>query len=899
MVVGGTPAPVEWVACGSAAACSDVTIELYSGDMLTVRVVSATPNAQRSFDWTPPDDLAFGSDYRMRVACSDSSFEDFSQYFSVDCTPRPTAPPTPVPSPLPSLTPTASPPHVRIIEPLRPASSKVVLVEPSQRIQFSASVDFGEPTFDVQWWSPDCSVNDTAMFSTPPDSLYLVVKAGQLLAGHRYFFEITGVDSLGRSDKANITVVGNYPPVNGSLWTSPRKGLALATHFELISLGWQDPEHNFPLSYRFAYISGSGDGASVMIGGGKSVEYLNSTMFPYGTNLTLQVAVTDTMGATTNAFDSVLVTEANNIASRIRNTTALIDALISSGDSIAATALIASCSDMLNIASESISEEDNAAAASVRANLLSLLIGANSSSGAEEPSLRAATLELIVGVPSQLDHATQASAVAYTSDILAGISTISEETRSSLMGALSSVVQAGFLKLDSRRRRLANGGSAAYKITTALQSVHLLTLQELAPREEPVSTQSRALSLSTSKASCWLGTCVPTRVHAPALLTVDATSAESSEASFELGEATLKEIVGKAVTCAVDGSAELGMMAVSWETNPHGASEEGSQVENRDITFPRVGNVTSLSVTACGGLVAVENLTSPITVSLPVSSRSEQAASANTSDEVIEGTCKANGKYLVTCSTNVTVNLTCPGVGFRWNVTCPPIVAAPACRFFDDVGGRWGMTGCEVVNASSANNDLTCRCTHLTDFTAMIGLRFGKAKTIVTRTPTQEDLVRSLAVLCILIAIFCTASFVFTRDRRYMAAQRENRITEIWDSVQFQRSLAYLHSFMSEGGQETVLPLSVPAQSAQERDIERAQVLETQRRNAVKQLQALVAPTWQTSFMDYRQRLNYEHPIFILLTPNHATLERSPIVLLRTISLLRECSLTCCMSTEA
>lgn len=188
MVVGGTPAPVEWIARGSAAACSGITIELYSGIMLTVRVVSATPNAQRSFGWTPPDDLAFGSDYRMHVACSDSSFEDFSQYFSVDCTPRPTAPPTPVPSPLPSLTPTASPPHVRIIEPLRPASSKVVLVEPSQRIHFSAGVDFGEPTFDVQWWSPDCSVNDTAMFSTPPDSLYLVVKAGQLLAGHRYFF---------------------------------------------------------------------------------------------------------------------------------------------------------------------------------------------------------------------------------------------------------------------------------------------------------------------------------------------------------------------------------------------------------------------------------------------------------------------------------------------------------------------------------------------------------------------------------------------------------------------------------------------------------------------------------------------------------------------------------------
>ena len=165
-------------------------------------------------------------------------------------------------------------------------------------------------------------------------------------------------------------------------------------------------------------------------------------------------------------------------------------------------------------------------------------------------------------------------------------------------------------------------------------------------------------------------------------------------------------------------------------------------------------------------------------------------------------------------------------------------------------------------------------------------MRSGEARSLVTTAPTKEDIVRSIVILCMLFGMFGTAGYVFLHDKKVIAAKREQRIAAIWDSGNFQRSLEWLHLAMASDGKESDLPRSAPAQTAQERDAERARTLAVQHEKTKQQLDALISPTWKHSLSDFHVSLRHEHAIFVVLSPSHASIERAPIVLLRTISLL-------------
>ena len=48
----------------------------------------------------------------------------------------------------------------------------------------------------------------------------------------------------------------------------------------------------------------------------------------------------------------------------------------------------------------------------------------------------------------------------------------------------------------------------------------------------------------------------------------------------------------------------------------------------------------------------------------------------------------------------------------RVTAGCP--AKEPVCAFWDPLAGEWSSNNCTVVNATRFN--VTCRCTHLTDF---------------------------------------------------------------------------------------------------------------------------------------------------------------------------------------
>jgi hypothetical protein len=120
-------------------------------------------------------------------------------------------------------------------------------------------------------------------------------------------------------------------------------------------------------------------------------------------------------------------------------------------------------------------------------------------------------------------------------------------------------------------------------------------------------------------------------------------------------------------------------------------------------------------------------------------------------------------------------------------------------------------------------------------------LRSGEARSLVTTAPTKEDIVRSIVIICILFGMFGTAGYVFLHGKKVIAAKREQRIAAIWDSGTFQRSLEWLHLAMASDGKESGLPRSAPAQTAQERDAERARTLAVQHEKKKKK-------KWMLSF---------------------------------------------------
>jgi hypothetical protein len=82
----------------------------------------------------------------------------------------------------------------------------------------------------------------------------LSLKGGALAGGggggQQYRFGLTVTDSYGQST-AQVTVLVNAPPVNGSVAAAPHQGYGLVTLFTVTAAGWVDAESHYPLRYTF------------------------------------------------------------------------------------------------------------------------------------------------------------------------------------------------------------------------------------------------------------------------------------------------------------------------------------------------------------------------------------------------------------------------------------------------------------------------------------------------------------------------------------------------------------------------------------------------------------------------------------------------------------------------
>lgn len=296
------------------------------------------------------------------------------------------------------------------------------------------------------------------------------------------------------------------------------------------------------------------------------------------------------------------------------------------------------------------------------------------------------------------------------------LGSISDDARASLVSALSSTIDAGFLLRSSVLRRSSSwwhlvpsddddDDAASGEIQSVLTDVHLLTLKKHCPGEAPVTTRARSLALRSTQAECVLGACQPLVLGSPPLEgNGDGASSdedEDGEASFELSSSTLAEISSLRSGCGgnygeAEASESLGFMSITWGSDPHVIATSLGRSDGL--------NVTSLSVTRCGTEVSVQNLTSRILLHLQ-----GHVEHVGISSNTVSGTCDVVGEFSVRCNaSHELVEVVCPEIGISWDVACPAARAQSMCHFFDATAGVWDDYGCTVLNRSQSN--VLCAC---------------------------------------------------------------------------------------------------------------------------------------------------------------------------------------------
>ena len=561
-----------------------------------------------------------------------------------------------------------------------------------------------------------------------------------------------------------------------------------------------------------------------------------------------------------------------DVLSTLKNSTQHVSELIASGDSMAATTLIASSAELLNQNIDSF--VGLSAARQIRSDLLALSWNATETlrATAETVNLRAATLELIFGVPAQVDGVTQASGVAFAAHIASNATQLPASARQSLVNAFSSIIDAGYLSATVPGRRLSADTPAAVDVISAvLQQIHLLTVQDVAPGEDAVTTSAYLLSLSSSEASCTDDTCPRVEASPPVV-------GPGADALFVLDSATLSEIT--ASSPCLGQKSEVGLMVVQWSLNPY--ANDRPELTTRD-------NVTSLTLTACSEALAVQNLSAPIHVFLPLSdgAKARRRSSDARPARVVSMACEIGGYLEVQCESGHVYNASCPGGDATWNVTCPIVLVSPTCLWFDTAAGRWSDDGCAVVNATTASSDrVACDCGHLTSFVASLDIEFGAGVSVVRSSAhsDEQDFVRAGSVLFIVLAVYVVSFLLLVKDRARLRRAREKHYCACWTSNEYQASVEWIRAAVDDD------PLALDGQehthSSRDSAAEQAKKLGEQHEAAKEQLRHLVAPSLALHLRDFWDAVKREHVIVALLYPDHASFERAPSILMRLISLL-------------
>jgi hypothetical protein len=133
------------------------------------------------------------------------------------------------------------------------------------------------------------------------------LKANVLFPPGSYKFKLTTTDASGSIGLSTVSVLMNSPPSSGSLSIMPSSGFAFETMFTMDAAGWEDAD--LPLTYRFDDLGVLINGEPTQVSTLKrpSFDTFHETLIGSGSNRTVQVVVSDSLGASVNEKASFLV----------------------------------------------------------------------------------------------------------------------------------------------------------------------------------------------------------------------------------------------------------------------------------------------------------------------------------------------------------------------------------------------------------------------------------------------------------------------------------------------------------------------------------------------------------------------------------------------------------------
>ena len=407
----------------------------------------------------------------------------------------------------------------------------------------------------------------------------------------------------------------------------------------------------------------------------------------------------------------------------------------------------------------------------------------------------------------------------------------------------------------------------------------MLSLHSLAPGEDQLVTQAELIALASQKASCESYACPSVTVLPPAL-----SDASSSGSQFLISSGALVEI-----TAGLDAT-ELGLKSVTWSSNPWRTQAHGED------GLPSTENysVVSVSVTASGSEVSVSNLSSPITMTLPIprnvwAQQDEEAhtgfadkdvSTVGIAEEQYHGVCEPKAPIAIHCnSTDEDYNITCE-TKESYNATCPRISFFAECLFWD--GDTWSADG---VSALQWDDDhVYCQSTHLSAYVGVVG-RTASGLSLIFGTyeeVTSSDITKAVGFLCVLVGCYCFSALIMLRDLRKM---RRARILRAKCIVRSEHFLNTLRTIRGRGNLDSCQGATRASRPGAE---ERQQRMHDE---ALRHLNRHRHLSLAASFEDFARALAEQHKLIAAFASNEPTFERAPIFLAELLTFIVGCAI--------
>ncbi|KAJ1458436.1 REJ domain-containing protein [Pelagophyceae sp. CCMP2097] len=654
-----------------------------------------------------------------------------------------------------------------------------------------------------------------------------------------YNLRLTATDSRGSSSYAVIELTMNAPPTSGVFTVSPISGAPLVTVFRLEMAEWSDDEDDLPFTYGFSREVPLNARRVSLVADLYLSSYIQTLLpMPAGSNsITVHGRVYDRFGAYAAASAEVGL---RGVPPSLADLTALSESLVadalatsSGSDALNVLAVVASLvTASLRNATKTDATNDAAFASLVESlmdavSAATALVVTAASAVARGQALGA--IDELTAASAALTTRAQYVALRVLASVVDTAPSLDDDAAAAAVNAASHLLDATLFaaanggaperrRLDARafgrrRRRLLAAPSAAP--TAAPSSAPTALLTALQPSTAPILNQTGGFDVFAAN-----------QLVDIIAATAAAMIAESFGGQFKMVAANNLELGVWRMDCGTraDGGYALGQGGrVRVPASVLDAVAGGSCADaDVDVRVARIKNVYPLDGIASALLqvelgahaetVAVDAAAEPLLITIDtLEYEATFARDFDLSAPALQrnGTCFNASQVLAfddcpygaavhSCGDALTAtlpdgsNVTLYVTGtapLAVLVTCP--VRAPRCRFWDRGLNEWSDSGCSVFEATPWN--VTCACTHLTDFAAQARSTASTARAVVQTLGSLSiaDLLEAMLIFVTLVSIFGVMLLACCHGRKLDAMDRAKR----HDALQAER----LEQFQADG----------------------------------------------------------------------------------------------------